>query len=388
MGRALFSQSLAVPAIHEDTGYAAENPTEKAGYDRWSITNPFDPDSEEFFSNAQTERFLEPEELTEQQVLISSSVPPSDTDPNLLPPNAGPPVTNWVSVGPNMWARTVRRVYPLPTQPVPSQMQPLDSPSSSGTTTPRSASPQTPDPTYSPTIPGLVPSEGLLARLPPPATTTTITPTTPSLSGAAQRRRLLDNSGDSIPMSTPSPPPSLSPRMYSWARSRPEDNDSQQSSSSRRIRPRLDTGAGAPAQIPSRHSRRARTRSLGAPHQHPESLIPGMGTWHERNPYHGFHTHSADSGAGRDEGGRVGSQDSARTAGLENDSMVALLRRVLERTDRTRDLDGYLERLTRDRAFFQDRGDREGIMDVHATQPEEEPEPFIPEPEALRFVAL
>lgn len=389
MGRALFSQSLPSPVIHEETGYAAENPVEKAGYDRWSITNPFDPDSDEFFSNAQTERFLEPDELTEQQVLISSSVPPSDTDPNLSLPNAGPPVSNWVSVGPDMWARTVMRAHTFPAvPPVPSQMQPLESPDSSGASTPRSASPQTPDPVYSPTLPGLVPTEEFIARLPPPATTTTITPTTPSLTGTTPRRQ----HENTRPQLSPSPPPSVSPRIYNWTRTRHEEPDTQQSTS-RRTRPRLDTGAGASTASSSRYPRRVRTRSLGTPHQQLESLIPGYGSWHERHPHIGQRAPSTNNGAAEslanpDSSSRVGGRE--RVGLLDDDATVALLRRLLERSERARDyvrdLDSHLESVGRRRGGLLP----DGAMEFNAIQSEEgpEPEPFIPEPEALSFVAL
>ncbi|KAG7093727.1 hypothetical protein E1B28_007379 [Marasmius oreades] len=401
MGRALFSQAYAAPVIHEDNAYAAENPLEKAGYDRWSITNPFDPDSDEFFSNAQTERFLEPDELTEQQVLISSSVPPSDTDPDLLPPNAGSPVTNWVAVGPNMWARTVRRTNSLPSPPpVPSQMDLLESASSSGTTTPRSASPQTPDPVYSPTLPGFVPTEELLARLPPPATTTTITAATPSLTGTSPRRRRPTNpQGESL-----SPPLSVSPRLYTWSRSRPEE-DELQSTTLRRIRPRIDSGSTS-ATPSMRSVRRSRTRSLGPVHQHPESLMPGAGSWHERSSYQRLSSVNADTGhssTNRDEsGGSANSRISRLLSGIEDDNAVALVRRLLERSDRTReyardrvgDLDNHIERLARERerilsAHLQDMVAREDLLRRSAdTALEEETEPFIPEPDGLRFVAL
>ncbi|KAL0064390.1 hypothetical protein AAF712_008690 [Marasmius tenuissimus] len=396
MGRALFSQSLASPAIHEDAGHAVENPVEKAGIHRWSITNPFDPDSEEFFSNAQTELFLEPEELTERQVLISSSVPPSDTDPSLTIPNAGPPITGWVSVGPNMWSRTVRRAHPLPAvPPVPSQMRPLGSPGSSGTSTPRSASPQTPDPVYSPTLPGLIPTEELLARLPPPATTTTITPTTPSLTGTAPRRRQHDSAqADTIPQASPSPPPGIPPRIYNWARSRPEEADMQQSTS-RRTRPRLDTGAGASATSSSRYPRRARTRSLGTPHQHLESLIPGYGSWHERHPHVGLRATLTNNGSAADSGNTDNGNRAVtreRVGGLEDDATVALLRRLLERSERARDyvrdLDNHLESVGRRREGLLQDGSRRMELDIIQPEEEPEPEPFIPEPEALSFVAL
>ncbi|KAJ3906199.1 hypothetical protein F5879DRAFT_672207 [Lentinula edodes] len=48
MGRALYSQSYA-PAIREPSS---------SQYEKWSISNPFDPDSEEFFEGAQYEAFL------------------------------------------------------------------------------------------------------------------------------------------------------------------------------------------------------------------------------------------------------------------------------------------------------------------------------------------
>uniref|UniRef100_A0A0W0FZB2 Uncharacterized protein n=1 Tax=Moniliophthora roreri TaxID=221103 RepID=A0A0W0FZB2_MONRR len=91
MGRALFSQSYSQPAIASpDASHVPLNPSQpKPEYERWSISNPFDPDSEEFFQNAEIERFLdtpptsqdEPQTETrnEIQVLISSSIPPRDS---------------------------------------------------------------------------------------------------------------------------------------------------------------------------------------------------------------------------------------------------------------------------------------------------------------------
>ncbi|ESK96472.1 putative proline-rich protein [Moniliophthora roreri MCA 2997] len=214
MGRALFSQSYSQPAIASpDASHVPLNPSQpKPEYERWSISNPFDPDSEEFFQNAEIERFLdtpptsqdEPQTETrnEIQVLISSSIPPRDSVE--VPPGDGEAVavSSWTSVGDEsgMWRRTIHRSVPVRTTSPP--VLPLSNPESEAST-PRSPSPQTP-----------LESDVVLPGLPPPATTITMSPTTPSLmSMGTPRRRLTNSQGETF---EPSPPPSVSPGIHTW----------------------------------------------------------------------------------------------------------------------------------------------------------------------------
>lgn len=60
MGRALFSQnysSVPVPAVHEEPDPA--NSALNVPCEKWSVWNQFDPDSEDFFQDAQLERFID-----------------------------------------------------------------------------------------------------------------------------------------------------------------------------------------------------------------------------------------------------------------------------------------------------------------------------------------
>lgn len=101
--------------------------------------------------------------------------------------------------------------------------------------------------------------------------------------------------------------------------------------------------------------------------------------------------------------GSANNRISRLLSGIDDENTVALVRRLLERSERTReyarervgDLDNHLERLSRERerilsARLQDLvGAQEELLRRETNmRQEEEPEPFIPEPEALRFVAL
>ena len=67
MGRAFFSEKYAPVVVH--TG-----PPAVAPYEKWSRWNYFDPDSDEFFDSAQREVFTDTEEYAEEQERIRESV--------------------------------------------------------------------------------------------------------------------------------------------------------------------------------------------------------------------------------------------------------------------------------------------------------------------------
>ncbi|KAF5361818.1 hypothetical protein D9756_002398 [Leucocoprinus leucothites] len=97
MGRALFSQKyISEPAVHEEQDPAAaplDVPCE-----RWSACNHFDPDSEEFFKDAQLEHFVDgpvagPEWVIEgnnaeeaPQVVVLENVSDSSSSPSTISP--------------------------------------------------------------------------------------------------------------------------------------------------------------------------------------------------------------------------------------------------------------------------------------------------------------
>ncbi|EKM50637.1 uncharacterized protein PHACADRAFT_264016 [Phanerochaete carnosa HHB-10118-sp] len=56
MGRPLFSQAYTAPAVRVE-------PEQPQPYERWSYWNPFDPDSEEFFADAEDERICSVESV-------------------------------------------------------------------------------------------------------------------------------------------------------------------------------------------------------------------------------------------------------------------------------------------------------------------------------------
>jgi len=57
MGRPLFSQTYTAPAVRAPA--VRVEPDQPQPYERWSYWNPFDPDSEEFFADAEDERVAE-----------------------------------------------------------------------------------------------------------------------------------------------------------------------------------------------------------------------------------------------------------------------------------------------------------------------------------------
>ncbi|KAF9006164.1 hypothetical protein BDQ17DRAFT_1352880 [Cyathus striatus] len=77
MGRALFSHSYpSAPVVRTEPEPVVDR------CERWSVTNPFDPDSDEFFSNAEYEAFIDPVQFASQQSQGESLVVvdgPSDT---------------------------------------------------------------------------------------------------------------------------------------------------------------------------------------------------------------------------------------------------------------------------------------------------------------------
>ncbi|KAK0467018.1 uncharacterized protein EV420DRAFT_1506732, partial [Desarmillaria tabescens] len=65
MGRALFSSAYnSAPAVATPTPFA-DTPYEKI-YEKWSMFNQFDPDSDDFFEDAQYEAFITDEQEQEQ----------------------------------------------------------------------------------------------------------------------------------------------------------------------------------------------------------------------------------------------------------------------------------------------------------------------------------
>ncbi|KAJ7504269.1 hypothetical protein B0H11DRAFT_1981445 [Mycena galericulata] len=76
MGRALFSETYGVkaPTIRVEPEPICPNP------DKWSIYNRFDPDSDEFFEDAEFEAFKDVEHLAVAQPALSSSSSSSDSD--------------------------------------------------------------------------------------------------------------------------------------------------------------------------------------------------------------------------------------------------------------------------------------------------------------------
>ncbi|PFH50257.1 hypothetical protein AMATHDRAFT_48069 [Amanita thiersii Skay4041] len=61
MGRALFSQNYTPAPTHDNTDRGVRT------YETWSKSNPFDPDSDEFFIDAEYEAFMDPAEYQRQQ---------------------------------------------------------------------------------------------------------------------------------------------------------------------------------------------------------------------------------------------------------------------------------------------------------------------------------
>jgi hypothetical protein len=79
MGRSLFSQKInPEPAIRE---VLQQGPEHHSSYTTWSIWNAFDPDSDDFFKDAEYEAFIEPAQYSGTQVLVDDHMPPLLEDP-------------------------------------------------------------------------------------------------------------------------------------------------------------------------------------------------------------------------------------------------------------------------------------------------------------------
>ncbi|KAJ7187914.1 hypothetical protein C8R46DRAFT_1205144 [Mycena filopes] len=224
MGRALFSERYGSKARA-----AVVRVDPEPVYSNWSVHNAFDPDSDEFFSNAVYEAFVEPGEMDRGEHPVETSSAGSDTE--------GSPVINTI------WDRLVENV--APEAAVQDESMLADIPGYARTTYPHravevdadtvmihadedSARPRAVTVSIS-TSPPIHPPSALrnsttatdLERASIPAAPhepSTPSPTSASASPASPRTppALYAHAHAHVQLMTPSPPPTVSPRIYMW----------------------------------------------------------------------------------------------------------------------------------------------------------------------------
>lgn len=239
MGRALFSSVYcSAPAVATPTPFA-DTPYEKM-YEKWSIFNQFDPDSDDFFEDAQYEAFITDEQEQEQEqsdvgntpalsressmedrsspmavgsddpaAMLADAIDSGEWDPSLSGAaiDADADVENehqWRRVGDlPIWAiANTRFVSDPPTSSLPPFLPPSSLRNSTTASDLDDDEPATP-PRRSVTIaPITIPNE--------PSSSSPVTPDGPLTP---------PNVTFSLSSLTPSPAPSVTPRVYRWTAS-------------------------------------------------------------------------------------------------------------------------------------------------------------------------
>lgn len=258
MGRALFSLAYAAP----EPAVRTEPEPEVDLYGRWSTWNRFDPDSDEFFQDAEYEAFIDtvhiqrqhlrgPSEATDSERAVESSDSGDSSDGDQASPVAPGSEIPVVLGGRIYNNRPLTRTYPPPTRLewTPRSSSPASFVSSSASLLPvhSPVSPQSPDlldnppfippPSFRALTPDIETESRVFADpLPSPPLRRTVnivpinvsriqvmpatrspSPDSPPLPATPPSRTTplgLHRQGQS--MLTPSPPPSATPRFYSW----------------------------------------------------------------------------------------------------------------------------------------------------------------------------
>ncbi|KAG6918955.1 hypothetical protein DXG01_010194 [Tephrocybe rancida] len=209
MGRALFSTNYApVVAVHTEPDVHADIPR----CERWSISNPFDPDSDEFCQSATREVFTDTEawrqeqeavrELLVAQARSAESPASSDTSES----DAESPM----AVGPDDPALLIADAYPI------SDMDVSWTPHGEflSTVATENATPPSFSPPRSPTLrrAHAIASISIPNEPSSPSPASPASPSTPT--DDIYHREIMT-------MLTPSPVPSVTPHLYTWYRVAP-----------------------------------------------------------------------------------------------------------------------------------------------------------------------
>lgn len=219
MGRPLFSQAYTAPAVRLE-------PEQPQPFERWSIWNPFDPDSEEFFADAEVERICPAEEAQDSGARSTRSLSPveggaeSASVSEASSSGRGTPTGDDDDLSAEELELAIRRrvspardrragtpddgqTYRAAARPHTSYVRALhyDPPQRasppSATTMPIPRAQVAPEPIVA--LPA-TPARSNPIPIPAPARPTTPTHGTPTYS-----------------YGSPSPPPSVTPRLYTWA---------------------------------------------------------------------------------------------------------------------------------------------------------------------------
>ncbi|KAJ7105474.1 proline-rich protein [Mycena crocata] len=220
MGRALFSETYGykAPAIRVEAEPLPVCP------DKWSVYNRFDPDSDEFFEGAEYEAFVDQEGLLEQPVAVAellsnssdSSSASSDSGESTSP--VAPPVRMTA-----IWDQLAADIpgYAPPYLPritdsnanaddddeMLASASPPHAPSSlrnSTTATDLGLAHRVPDSPRRISVPPISIPAAQAPSTPSPASESDVSPRTPPAVHAL------------LPLVTPSPPPTVTPRIYMW----------------------------------------------------------------------------------------------------------------------------------------------------------------------------
>lgn len=219
MGRSLYSHTYTAPAVRTEPEPQVDM------CERWSAWNRFDPDSEDFFQDAEYEAFIDPVQLERERLEAAATEAISDTSdssdgsvsdsgsPMAVGSDDASVLINDVRAAEAEWA-TLRVSAPVASPEIPTIPAFFPPPFLREPTPTLEASLTTSsEPPRSPTVrrtvnitPISVSSERVLEADRSPSPDSPMTPSTPP----RQPREQHDTSF------TMSPPPSVTPRFYSW----------------------------------------------------------------------------------------------------------------------------------------------------------------------------
>ena len=223
MGRPLFSHAYTAPAVR----------VEPEPYEKWSYWNPFDPDSEEFFADAEEERIRSPEPESETPVLegvvrgVTELVEEAASSGSSEASSSGRGTPTLEDDGLSVEELELYRRRVI----AGNRRDTSASPTDDGQTYRAVARPRTsfvrsswyiedgsrsPSPVqFSVPRAQVVPEPVVAADAPSAAT---VTRTSPIPIPAPARPTTPQNNTASYSYGSPSPPPSVTPRLYTWAR--------------------------------------------------------------------------------------------------------------------------------------------------------------------------
>lgn len=259
MGRALFSLAYAAP---EPTVRIEPEP-EVEPYGRWSACNRFDPDSDEFFQDAEYEAFIDPVHIHHRHASVPSLDPTSDSERTAETSDSGDssdgdqaspvmprsdipvvlggrpynnrPLTRTYTPSTRL-EYTARSSTPASYDSSPTSLLPVHSPVSPQSPDLLDNPPFIPPPSFRQPTPDIERESSL--RIEPPLTppfrrsvnispfnvsriqimpaTRSPSPDSPPVPATPPSGTPLGVHSQSQAMLTPSPPPSVTPRFYSW----------------------------------------------------------------------------------------------------------------------------------------------------------------------------